>query len=284
MGAAHGVPEADGVRIEYMPLSALVKAPRNPKRHRLDAIGASVQRFGFVSPLILDEATGRLVAGHGRLDALAAAKAAGAPPPGRLRAEAGEWLVPVVRGVAFRDPAEAEAYLLADNRLTMLGEWDDGVLLETLRSLHAAEALDGTGFGDEDIAELLRRAEASGDAEAAHRTLAERFLVPPFTVLDARQGYWQERKAAWLALGIQSELGRGGGTWRESATGSPIDRKRAYGERRWEGEAASERERGGGPRADVGRFPGDAPPDTQPVPEPEGRNVKMAFRPTKLVW
>lgn len=39
--------------------------------------------------------------------------------------------------------------------------------------------------------------------------LAERFLVPPFSVLDARQGFWQERKRGWLALGIQSELGRG---------------------------------------------------------------------------
>lgn len=40
-------------------------------------------------------------------------------------------------------------------------------------------------------------------------TLAERFLLPPFSVLDARQGYWQKRKRAWLAIGIQSELGRG---------------------------------------------------------------------------
>ena len=31
----------------------------------------------------------------------------------------------------------------------------------------------------------------------------------PFSVLNARGGWWQERKAAWLALGIQSELGRG---------------------------------------------------------------------------
>jgi len=45
--------------------------------------------------------------------------------------------------------------------------------------------------------------------ERARQTLAERFVVPPFSVLDARQGYWQERKRAWLALGIQSELGRG---------------------------------------------------------------------------
>lgn len=39
--------------------------------------------------------------------------------------------------------------------------------------------------------------------------LAERFTLPPFSVLDARQGAWQDRKRAWLALGIQSELGRG---------------------------------------------------------------------------
>lgn len=40
-------------------------------------------------------------------------------------------------------------------------------------------------------------------------SLSERFVAPPFSVLDTRQGYWQERRRAWLALGIQSELGRG---------------------------------------------------------------------------
>jgi hypothetical protein len=44
---------------------------------------------------------------------------------------------------------------------------------------------------------------------AAERTLMERFGVAPFSVLKAREGWWQERKRAWLALGIQSELGRG---------------------------------------------------------------------------
>jgi hypothetical protein len=39
--------------------------------------------------------------------------------------------------------------------------------------------------------------------------MAERFMIPPFSVLNARGGWWQERKAAWSALGIQSELGRG---------------------------------------------------------------------------
>ncbi len=39
--------------------------------------------------------------------------------------------------------------------------------------------------------------------------LQERFLIPPFSVLDTRQGYWQDRKKLWESLGIQSEVGRG---------------------------------------------------------------------------
>lgn len=40
--------------------------------------------------------------------------------------------------------------------------------------------------------------------------LAKRFGLPPFSVLNAREGAWQARKRAWVALGIQSEVGRGG--------------------------------------------------------------------------
>lgn len=38
--------------------------------------------------------------------------------------------------------------------------------------------------------------------------LAQRFTVPPFSVLNAREGEWQDRKRAWISVGIQSELGR----------------------------------------------------------------------------
>jgi hypothetical protein len=38
--------------------------------------------------------------------------------------------------------------------------------------------------------------------------VAERFTIPPFTILDAKQGEWQERKRAWAAIGIAGELGR----------------------------------------------------------------------------
>lgn len=39
--------------------------------------------------------------------------------------------------------------------------------------------------------------------------VAERFTLPPFTILDARSGEWQERKRAWSSMGIAGEVGRG---------------------------------------------------------------------------
>lgn len=53
---------------------------------------------------------------------------------------------------------------------------------------------------------LLEGFEAPEDGKPA---LEAKFIIPPFSVLDTRQGYWQERKRMWLSLGIKSELGRG---------------------------------------------------------------------------
>jgi len=38
--------------------------------------------------------------------------------------------------------------------------------------------------------------------------VAERFGFPPFSVLDARSGEWQDRKRAWASVGIKGEVGR----------------------------------------------------------------------------
>jgi len=38
--------------------------------------------------------------------------------------------------------------------------------------------------------------------------LRDKFLEPPFSVLDTRQGSWQNRKRRWQQLGMKSEIGR----------------------------------------------------------------------------
>ena len=42
----------------------------------------------------------------------------------------------------------------------------------------------------------------------ASGVVAQRFTLPPFSLLDSRQGEWQERKRAWLSLGLKSDAGR----------------------------------------------------------------------------
>jgi len=46
--------------------------------------------------------------------------------------------------------------------------------------------------------------------EKINPCLRDKFIEPPFTVLDARQGSWQDRKQAWKSLGMEGELGRKG--------------------------------------------------------------------------
>ena len=44
--------------------------------------------------------------------------------------------------------------------------------------------------------------------EELEKSLFDRFIIPPFSIFDSRQGYWQNRKKTWLSLGIKSEIGR----------------------------------------------------------------------------
>lgn len=152
------------LRIERVALRDLRRWPSNPKRHELLTIERSIGRFGFVTPPMIDERTGRLVAGHGRVEALEAMRASGAAPPARVtvRKRDGEWMVPVLRGVEFDSEDDARAYLLADNRLTELGGWDDAALAAFVREAagragDVGEFLAGTGmeYGNRALVEAL---------------------------------------------------------------------------------------------------------------------------------
>lgn len=223
--------DTDERRVEYMPLPTIEAAPRNAKRHATHAIRASVSKFGFAELPLLDERTGRLVAGHGRLDDIAARQRAGEEPPGGVRInDTGTWLVPVIRGWRSRSDQEAEAYLIASNQLTVRGGWDDDELAEALSELRDYDPalFDVTGFSAEQLADLLGDDTGGGDGDGggdggggAGPGLAEVFGLPPFDVLDSRQGWWRERKKTWLAVGFRSEVGRDGRLVFNSPTGNP---------------------------------------------------------------
>lgn len=143
-------------RLEWKPIDSLTSAEKNPKRHASEDITKSMSRFGYVEPVVLDDRTGRLVAGHGRVEALRNAKQAGvAPPEGVKLDDKGGWLVPVLCGWASKDDVEAESYLIASNHLSTKGGWDTLDLADMLRGLEKVEGLDGIGFDVKDIDALL---------------------------------------------------------------------------------------------------------------------------------
>jgi hypothetical protein len=161
--------------IDYVPLAEVAGAVRNPKTHDRRGIRASVEAFGFVEPIVRDERTGRLVAGHGRIEQLRALEATEARrkrnqnvPDGVRVGGDGRWLVPVVRGWSSADDAAAEAYLVASNRLTERGGWDDVGLAAVLTAVQDADPglLALTGFDDAALAGLLESVAAHAAAPA----------------------------------------------------------------------------------------------------------------------
>lgn len=155
-------------RVEYMPLPDVQRAARNPKAHARDQIAAGISRFGLGELPLLDERTGRLVAGHGRLNDLQARADRKATPPDGIRiADDGTWLIPIIRGWASDSDEAAEAYLVTSNRLTTLGGWDDPELAQLLTDVRDRDpALFAvTGFTDGDLADLLRTPTVLPDAE-----------------------------------------------------------------------------------------------------------------------
>lgn len=118
--------------IEQLALGEIPRADRNPKEHDKAKILLSMKKFGCTVAGIMDERTGRLVAGHGRLSVLEEMRASGARPPAGVTESGEEWLVPIVRGWSSENDTEAVAYLIADNRTNELGGWDDRILAEVL--------------------------------------------------------------------------------------------------------------------------------------------------------
>jgi DNA modification methylase len=176
-------------RVEYLPLAELKSAHRNPKLHAQDDIQASLARRGMVEPPTLDERTGRLVAGHGRVEALRALAAGGGAPPEGVERRGDGWWVPVLRGWASKDDVDAEAYLVASNQLTIAGGWDEG-LRDILKDLAGKDALEGLGFGPAELEALLAPQAESQEG------LADPDAVP---ALPAK---------SWVEPGDLFELGR----------------------------------------------------------------------------
>lgn len=202
------MPEGD-LRIEYVALKELVHWPRNPKDHDLGALSQSFKRFGYTSPILVDEGTGRIVAGHGRVDLLLHLKKSGERVPERVREANGDWLVPVIRGLRFRSEQEAEAYLVADNQLVMLGGWHDQSLYDILKRQLEGNTLDGMGFTPEDVQDLHERLKEQGDLGGEDDDTGGPFSFDVFdkeTIIALAFDFFRARGFPYRAIPLHTQM------------------------------------------------------------------------------
>ena len=183
------------MNIAQVAVDKLIPYVNNSRKHsdaQVAQIAASIKEFGWTNPILVDGDHG-IIAGHGRL--MAARKL-------------GMKEVPVIE-LAHLTDTQRKALIIADNKLAMNAEWDTDLLTIELNELLADNfAMEILGFDADELKKLLNDAEDEQNGIMAKGNLSDRFLVPPFSVLNAREGWWQDRKRAWLALGIKSEEGR----------------------------------------------------------------------------
>lgn len=157
-----------------MPVADLAPALRNAKAHDLAALARSFEQFGAMEPVVLDERTGRLVSGHGRVEHLAAKEQLGAEPPeGVLVDSEGRWGWLVARGWRSRDDDHAHAAGIALNRVGERGGWVPELLAEQLDDLVGTALFEATGFSADDLDDLIAATTGGGIVLANQGTDAD---------------------------------------------------------------------------------------------------------------
>ncbi|MGL5059258.1 MAG: hypothetical protein ACRC62_04680 [Microcoleus sp.] len=179
----------EAIEIEYRPLDwAIAKLlPENPKLHDIEALIESFELYGFRDAPEYDATADAIVAGNGRVQALAQMRSAGLPPPKRIKLDAsGNWHLPVQVGADASSEAEAIAYSIDNNALPLLGGgfspldlsrlYDPDQYQEMLDRLAAEEFLP-VAIDTESLEAL--RAIADGDAQPPQPRSRRSSKTPP---------------------------------------------------------------------------------------------------------
>lgn len=245
---------------DFRPIDNLVPYARNARTHsdeQIAQLAALIEEFGWTYPVLADDKG--IVAGHGRVMAARKLYEAGRTirlmPGGEDAPAIPAGTVPVLDCSGWSE-AKRRFYILADNQSALNAGYDEEILKLELTELGQFEMdLDLLGFEPDYLEGLLGDESQSGSSgKSGAGSLAAKFGVPPFSVLNAREGWWQDRKAAWIALGIKSELGRGA-----APGGSPMPMDRAApGGSKMPAANYSKRQRGDGAGRAVAKAKGNA--------------------------
>ena len=164
--------DAQTLTIRRAPLGELHLDPANARSHperNLDAIRASLVRFGQAEPLVVQKRSQRVIGGNGRLVAMRAL--------GWTEADVVELDL---------DDLQATALAIALNRTGELAEWDLPSLSRILDSLKADDELEGVGFDLGELDEIRDRMLAGLQGDVVQ----DEAPAPPDAATSQRGDVW----------------------------------------------------------------------------------------------
>jgi len=170
------------MKIVNRKISELIPAEYNPRqlsKDQFEDIRASINRFGIVDPIIVNKHPERLniiIGGHQRC---------------KVAESMGMDKVPTVELNLDLDKEKELNVRLNKNT----GAFD----MDALANYFDEKDLIDWGFTQGELVGFTDDDVAVGE-QPEGLELAEAFGVPPFTILDTRQGYWQDRKREWKNL------------------------------------------------------------------------------------
>ena len=180
---------------DTLPLSALTEFQGGLKKRTDDdikKIEKSIHDYGFATPFFVwkHEGKNKVLDGHWRLQTLK-----------RMAAKGEE--IPALPVVYIDCPNEQAAKNILLRICSTYGEMTAESVRDFIKELEIAFDDIRLPCGTIDLTPLDKK-----KMDDTKKTLCQQFLVPPFSVLDTRQGYWQDRKKQWKSIGIKSEEGR----------------------------------------------------------------------------
>lgn len=187
-------PEMESVKVKD--LKGHSRNSRDHSEDQLAALVASIQRWGWTIPLVVNE-DNVILAGHGRAEAA-------------RRAKLKEVSVVRVKGW---DEFKQRAYMVADNQLALLSFWDWGVLSAEIDFLKEQDFdLESLGLSQGAKATLSAHKMANAPAPVPGTTgtpgsMAKKFGLAPFSVVSVGHPWWVQERSVWLSRGVvQSDL------------------------------------------------------------------------------
>lgn len=167
------------LNIQMICIDDLKPYENNPRINdgAVEYVAKSIQDFGFKVPIVIDK-NNVVVCGHTRIKA---------------SKKLGLEKVPCIIADDLTDD-QIKAYRIADNKVAEYSDWDFDLLEIELEEI------------DYDMSEFGFDLEE--EVEEEKKNLKDEFIVPPLSILDTRQGYWQDRKNEWKSLGLDSGIGR----------------------------------------------------------------------------